>query len=200
MARWLENGTRARQDGNGDAWAWCHRVNLDQSVYMLDVDSSSYVDTEHACLEAAGDHTYAEYYPQPIAKEVADFSTYRKTSIISFFERKFSVKDVVDGSGKPIHNKRHVLYYLCDACRRLQVCGPKLFYVVGPSENNEQVRNQTTWQMYEVDYLKDEVIGKYCYREKDEWQIAWTASGLFEVRYRLEKFTGQKINNFNLCL
>lgn len=162
-------GVKTRVDGNGDAWANCHRDKLGNQFLMQDVD----------CLFGAmafghntAERLFMEYVPDHYQNRTRAI---RKFGVVALFDRKLT-------ENAAMHNRNIVsqaLYlWICRTLAGQQSISPKFFYVCG--------NNKPPWRMMEIDINTGEKRETVTL-QTENWQQIWHTLGLTKIRAEIVK-------------
>lgn len=172
----LLNGSKARWDGKGDAWANAHRAELGSGCFMQDVD---------ACFgtmvfgQNTGERLFLEYVPDDYVNRT---KTIRDFAIVAFFDRKASIEAAYANKNLV---SRALYVWLCRVLSQYQPIAPRFFYVVGG-----QI---PPWRMIEIDILSDEKTEHPPIEKVTDWKRLWAALGLSELRDALARWVSSPL-------
>lgn len=167
----LDNGSKARMDHGGDAWANEHRSGLPRFCYMTDFDA---ICGSMAFQVSSANKMFVE---NVVLADQKSNTLVRSYATVALFERKATLFAAEDP-----RNAFQTAYYL-DLCRKIalqQSEPPRFFFAIGTQE--------PPWTMIEIDIVTGERIpGHFVVASNgiNGWEPMWRAAGLFSLRERL---------------
>ena len=179
----LDNGTLARADGKGEAWANEHREALGSNYYLQDLDGLFGL---NVWGHNTGNRFFLEYVPDSWENKGR---VCREFGVVALFDRKSSIE-----TAQHTRNTLSLAFYLylCRTHRSMQPdsLAPRFFYVCGDDD-------EPPWHMYEVDIDTGLRVGAPVeLSARGDWMPAWKELGLVALRAALRQYveSDQSVN------